>query len=86
MDSPSPLTLEGLAELQRSHVEATAARFQEVDRHIHSLDSQVESLRSLMREQNLRMALLDEQYAEGREEIRRILDRLQRRDREPERG
>jgi chromosome segregation ATPase len=91
MSSPSPLSLEGLADLQRRHVEATAARFadverqmqetdrkmQETDRKIHSLTGQVEALLGLHREQGLRLTQLAEQQAEQRTEILRTLHRFE---------
>jgi chromosome segregation ATPase len=94
MDSPSPLSLDGLADLQRRHVESTAARFadverqmqetdrkmQETDRKIHSLTGQVEALVGLMREQGLRLTALAEQQTEDRGEIRQILHRLEQHD------
>jgi chromosome segregation ATPase len=94
MSSLSPLSLEGLADLQRRHVEATAARFadverqmretdrkmQETDRKIHSLTGQVEALVGLMREQGLRLTALAEQQTEDRREIRQILHRLEQQD------
>lgn len=80
MDSPSPLSLEGLAEALQRHSEATATRFQDVDRQIQSLVGQVEALVSLMREQGLRITQSAERQEEQQRQIWQILQRLEQHD------
>ena len=94
MASHTPLTVEGLAEVLQRHIEATAARFrdvedqiqslvgrfEDVDRHIQTLVGQVEALFGLVRDQGLRMTALAEQVAEQQTQSRQILHRLEQHD------
>ena len=80
MATPSPLTLEGLAEVLRRHIEETAARSRDVDRQIQSVDGQVDALIGIMRDQGLRLTALAEQQAEQQTQIRQILHRLEQHD------
>ena len=80
MATPSPLTLEGLAEVLRRHIEETAARSRDVDRQIQSLAGQVDALIGIMRDQGLRLTALAEQQAEQQTQIRQILHRLEQHD------
>jgi chromosome segregation ATPase len=50
MSSPSPLSLEGLADLQQRHVEATAARFQDVGRQMQETDRRMQETDRRMQE------------------------------------
>lgn len=94
MDSPSPLSLEGLAEVLERHIEATsvrfrdvevqiqalANRFEDVERQIQSLAGQVEGLLGLLRDQGLHLTALANQQAQQQVEIRQILHRLEQND------
>jgi chromosome segregation ATPase len=80
MASPSPLTLEGLAEIVRGHAEDTAARFRDVENQIHSVTGQVETLVGLIREQGLRITSLAERQEEPQRQIWQILHRLDQHD------
>jgi chaperonin cofactor prefoldin len=80
MDSPSPLTLEGLGDALQRHSEGTATRFQDVDRQIQSFIGQVEPLICLMREQGFRLAQSAERQQEQQRQIWQVPHHLEQHD------
>jgi chromosome segregation ATPase len=87
MASSSPITLEGLAGVLEHHIEATAARFEDVERQIQSLAREVHTLVgqgearfALVPDHGLQMMALAQQVAEQQAQIRQTLHRFEQND------
>jgi chromosome segregation ATPase len=81
MAEPSgSLTLEGLAQILRQHMDWTAARFAEVGAHIGDLRAEIGRLAVLFVELAQVQLRQTEALEEHRGEIRQILSRMERQD------
>lgn len=83
----SPLTLEGLAEVLRTHAETTDRRFQAVElqierltRRVDDLAGQIEGVVGILRDVGRLATTLADQHVEHRDQVRQILHRLERHD------
>ena len=92
-DTDGPLTLEGLAQILRNHMDETAARFAElaqivlrqvdqVEDHRRELEEHRQYIRQVfarMEKHDARMAEHDARFEAMTRDIRRILDAMERR-------
>jgi uncharacterized coiled-coil protein SlyX len=79
-DSESSLTLEGLAQILRDHMDGTAARFAEVGRRIDDLRGEIGTVATVVRDLAQIVARQDDEIRDHRHQIRQIYARMEQHD------
>lgn len=79
-DSNDGLTLEGLAQILRDHMDGTAARFAEVGNRIDDLRKEISTVATVVRDLTQIVLRRTEELEEHRREIRQIYARMEQHD------
>ena len=74
------LTLEGLAQILRDHMDGTAARFAEVGASIQDLRGEIGTVATVVRDLAQIVARHDDEIVEHRREIRQVYSRMEQQD------
>ncbi len=79
-ESSNGLTLEGLAQILRDHMDGTAARFAEVRVSIQDLRGEIGTVATLVRDLGQIVLRQVDEVAEHRQHIRQIFSRMEQQD------